>query len=1002
MPHAKLAHVSYRDSEREIYVSGYADILVYDEISHMLVAARFGGYPEAVRALADAINSGGSIDVETEEDSFRLYTTPKIYEKQLKKDAVYTECFIKRKDDQNTKAAGDSESSPGRRQQYIFTGRDDLDQLYGEIDRKTSVPMIPEFREYILEELQKRDCLKRLKIYSTIEEFDAWCLILDEEDKTLAKIVEDGLENGSISIPGATSRNKGSFKEIDGVMDYLEAFGVLIAEKIKSSFKPLYDPSEENVSSKILEADNYLFANKRIRLYSAQKAVAEGTKRKLDQGRMAMIIAECGAGKTKIGSVALHAHQKGKCFNVVLCPSHLTHKWVREIEETIPGARGRILHSISDAEAAFKEFRAENYTIYAIVSKERARDGYSKKPAVYYNRIKKGFICPCCYEKVMMELTDDGTKYLVDADQFFFRKETAQNHKCPKCGALLWTCVNPNDRRISSNQWVKLGEYGYVYRSRIDEHIQAAGDDEIKKSLLEIRDNPDVFFPILGAYCRAALSTFIRKKLKKVDAVILDELHQYKGETAQGNAMAELVQVAKKTIGMTATLINGYASGIFYILYRLLPYLMLKDGKEFGNSRPFNVEYGVMESTYELKESEYNLNSRSKKTKKRERLLPGVSPIVFTRFLMDNAVFLSLSDMTDGLPDYEEIPVPLSMKDEVSAEYRNIENVLKRLLRSDKKLARKLLSKYLDVLSIYPDMPYGHPPLYDPEDGSVLMQPKDTAEPEELHAKDTKVLEIVREKVAKRGRVLIYTNWVKTDTQEKLKKVLKEHGYRAEILSVSVSPDKREEWVAKRVENGIDCLITNPSLVETGLDLNDFTTIIYYNVGYNLFTFRQSSRRSWRINQKAPKVEVYILFYKGTMQHRAIKLMATKLAVATTLEGNISDEGLSAMSECSDMTTLLAKELALGIESKVDDIAEVYRKMAILRKQDMELPQEEAAELDTAIDSHPLLSLADNASESSEDRSSPTLIFTVQASKSKKKSKTIAGQMELFDLLFSA
>lgn len=125
MSNVNLARISYRDSEREIYVSGYADILVYDEISHMLVAARFGGYPEAVRALADAISAGGSIDVETEEDSFRLFTTPKTYEKQLKKDAVYTECFIKRKDDQNTKASGDSESSPVKRQQYIFTGRDD-------------------------------------------------------------------------------------------------------------------------------------------------------------------------------------------------------------------------------------------------------------------------------------------------------------------------------------------------------------------------------------------------------------------------------------------------------------------------------------------------------------------------------------------------------------------------------------------------------------------------------------------------------------------------------------------------------------------------------------------------------------------------------------------------------------------------------------------------------------------------------------------------------------
>ena len=434
--------------------------------------------------------------------------------------------------------------------------------------------------------------------------------------------MEDGLATGSIAIPGTGPQHKGCFRKIKGVMDYLETFGVLIAEKIKNSFKPLYDPSEENVSNKILEADDYLFANKRIRLYPAQKAVAESAKRKLDNSRMAMIIADCGSGKTKICAAALYAHQKGKSFNVVLCPSHLTHKWVREIEETIPGARGRILHSISDAEAAFKEFMTGDYTIYCIVSKERARDGYSKKPAVRYSRYKKGFIYPSCYKKVMMELTEDGTKYRVDADQFFFHRETAQNHKCPECEEPLWTGVNPNDRRVSSNQWVKIGEYGYVYRGRIDEHIQTAGDEDLVKSLLEIRDNPDVFFPTAGAYRRAALSTFIRKKLKKVDAVILDELHQYKGETAQGNAMAELVRVAKKTIGMTATLINGYASGIFYILYRLLPHLMLKDNKEFGNSRPFNVEYGVMESTYELKESEYNLNSRNKKAKSGNACFP--------------------------------------------------------------------------------------------------------------------------------------------------------------------------------------------------------------------------------------------------------------------------------------------------------------------------------------------------------------------------------------------
>ena len=116
----------------------------------------------------------------------------------------------------------------------------------------------------------------------------------------------------------------------------------------------------------------------------------------------------------------------------------------------------------------------------------------------------------------------------------------------------------------------------------------------------------------------------------------------------------------------------------------------------------------------------------------------------------------------------------------------------------------------------------------------------------------------------------------------------------------------------------------------TLLDLNYFTTLIFYNINYNLFTLRQASRRSWRINQTAPRIEVYMLYYKGTLQNRAMKLMASKLAAATIIEGIISDEGLAAMSDCRDLTSQLAMELSLGIQSEVEDISEVYKRMAIL------------------------------------------------------------------------
>ena len=112
------------------------------------------------------------------------------------------------------------------------------------------------------------------------------------------------------------------------------------------------------------------------------------------------------------------------------------------------------------------------------------------------------------------------------------------------------------------------------------------------------------------------------------------------------------------------------------------------------------------------------------------------------------------------------------------------------------------------------------------------------------------------------------------------------------------------------------------------MDLNAFTTLVFYSMGYKLFTLRQASRRSWRINQKAPAVKVYMLYYEDTMQQKCLKLMASKLAVAGLIEGNFSEEGLAAMSDVQDMTSQMAKELMLGIRDNVEDIAAAFKKMA--------------------------------------------------------------------------
>ena len=74
-----------------------------------------------------------------------------------------------------------------------------------------------------------------------------------------------------------------------------------------------------------------------------------------------------------------------------------------------------------------------------------------------------------------------------------------------------------------------------------------------------------------------------------------------------------------------------------------------------------------------------------------------------------------------------------------------------------------------------------------------------------------------------------------------------------------------------------------------------------------------------------------MLYYADTMQHKALKLMGTKLAVAAIIEGGFSEEGLSAMSQCDDLTSMMAKELMLGIKDSVEDVSSSFKKMAFLK-----------------------------------------------------------------------
>jgi hypothetical protein len=227
-----------------------------------------------------------------------------------------------------------------------------------------------------------------------------------------------------------------------------------------------------------------------------------------------------------------------------------------------------------------------------------------------------------------------------------------------------------------------------------------------------------------------------------------------------------------------------------------------------------------------------------------------------------------------------------------------------------------VLSTMLNSLLLYPDHPYDLGTLYgsefDPELGHkvrfVIAETKDLPQ-EDLYSKERRLIEEVKKELAEGRRCQIYAVYtLKHDVTVRLERILAREGIHTAVLRRNIPTDKREAWYARRVKEGVQVVIAHPRLVETGLDLLDFPTLIFYESGYSLHTLRQASRRSWRIGQRRP-VHVKFFCYEGTMQTACLRLMGKKLLVALTMEGKFAGEGLQSIDEDDDMLSAMAREL---------------------------------------------------------------------------------------------
>jgi hypothetical protein len=129
------------------------------------------------------------------------------------------------------------------------------------------------------------------------------------------------------------------------------------------------------------------------------------------------------------------------------------------------------------------------------------------------------------------------------------------------------------------------------------------------------------------------------------------------------------------------------------------------------------------------------------------------------------------------------------------------------------------------------------------------------------------------------------------------------------LKAATIAPDRREEWVAARVKEGVEVLLTQPRLMQTGLDLVVFPSIVWLEPEYSIYVTRQASRRSWRIGQRQP-VEITFLVYEQTLQAEALALVAAKLRSSLMVEGELPEDGLAALDDGQDLFLALARQLA--------------------------------------------------------------------------------------------
>jgi hypothetical protein len=707
----------------------------------------------------------------------------------------------------------------------------------------------------------------------------------------------------------------------NSMQDYLRMFAGELGERILQSYPALHN-AHDPVSPRL--------ATLLRKPFPAQTVAAMGIAKKWERERSAaVVIAECGTGKTLISLAAVHVHSDGRPFTaIVMAPGHITLKWCKEALQTIPRLRVFLIDGMRD--------RVRDSNTPCGVNEVKLRRGQIVREGLHTTltdlRLRK--MHKTARARWQQEICSGPALFVVGRDKGKLSHFWRHAYQIARSGRYLGSVVNPDTGlRVEANErWLTASDFR---KARLSEVIGLAQEREEGS---DVKPRRAMYSPLWQAdgkrIRRVAPIDFIGRFMPHwFDYAVCDEAHQLANDTAQGNGLGTLAACADRTVILTGTLLGGYASDVYNLLYRIDAGTMVAHGYEWGEPglRSFAEVYGVLERVTTIEPAD-NSCSKARVTKQIKRR-PGASPLLFSEFLMSLAAFVSLEDISAELPPFTEQVIGVPMDAPLRAAYQSLEEQIKDAIKQHH-MNHSVVSVGLNALLLYPDHPWNIGELYgyeyDPEtqrrERFLIAQPDDLDQ-KFVYAKERRLVELVKGELQMGRRCChvyaVYTR--KRDVTRRLETILAHEGIRAAVLTSDVPPEKREAWIAQRVREGVQVTISHPKIIETGIDLLNHASLIFFESGYSLHTLRQASRRSWRIGQRQ-SVRVFYLHYEETMQSSCLRLMGKKLLVSLAMEGKFGREGLQSLDEDDDMLTAMARELVT--ENGVgDSAAAVWRQI---------------------------------------------------------------------------